>query len=156
MEEGEKKVIRRNSGKSFKSRVHDKTEKRKQRKEWLKRKREKMRHIGTSPRLKKNPQDLKQSWRIKRKQHKDSIPTFKELNRNLLSVYRTEPIDLGTFGRCFPATYRQVYRVIVEEMKMKDTTKEELERAKREVIGEATVLSKLGDHPGIPHLFGVF
>ena len=38
---------------------------------------------------------------------------------------------------------------------MKDTTKEELERAKREVIIEATVLSELRDHPGIPHLFGV-
>ena len=59
MEEGEKKVIRRNSGKSFKSRVHDKTEKRKQRKEWLKRKREKMRQRRHEPEVEEEPTGLK-------------------------------------------------------------------------------------------------
>ena len=58
MEEGEKKVIRRNSGKSFKSRVHDKTEKRKQRKEWLKRKREEMRQRRHKPEV-EEPTGLK-------------------------------------------------------------------------------------------------
>ena len=37
----EEKVRRKNSGKTFKSRAHDKSEKRKQRKAWLKRKRDK-------------------------------------------------------------------------------------------------------------------
>ena len=39
---GEKKVTRKNSGKSFKSREHSKAEKRKQQKAWLKRKRERI------------------------------------------------------------------------------------------------------------------
>ena len=40
-------------------------------------------------------------------------------------------------------------------MKIKDSTKDELKQARREVIGEAEVLSELGKHPVIPHLFGV-
>lgn len=35
-ERSEEKFIRKNSGKAFKSRKHDKAEKRKQRKKWLK------------------------------------------------------------------------------------------------------------------------
>lgn len=42
-ERGEKTFRRKKSGKSFKLRPHDKAEERKQRREWLKRKREKMR-----------------------------------------------------------------------------------------------------------------
>ena len=206
MEEGEKKVIRWNSGKSFKSRVHDKAEKKKQRKEWLERKREKMRQrqhesaVEEEPRVpptvvqekkekaeilsrgkklvelsrKRKREQMKTngntSKRVKiprekapDKRHKEvdfsrltaSTPKFKELDRKLLSIDRTEAIGSGSFGRCFSATYRQDYRVVVKEMKATDSTKKELERARREVVGEATILSELGDHPGIPHLFGV-
>lgn len=80
---------------------------------------------------------------------------FKKLNRELLVVDGTEAIGSGTFGKCFPALYRNDYQVVVKEIKMKETTREELERTKREVIHEATVISELGDHPGLPHLFGV-
>lgn len=40
-------------------------------------------------------------------------------------------------------------------MKVRDSSRKEIERAKKEVMHEATVLSELRDHPGIPHLFGV-
>lgn len=40
-------------------------------------------------------------------------------------------------------------------MKVRASSRKEIERAKKEVMHEATVLSELRDHPGIPHLFGV-
>lgn len=80
---------------------------------------------------------------------------FKELDKDLLTIDETEKIGSGTFGRCFTAIYRNQYRVVVKEMKLKDSSKREIERAKQEVLNEASVLADLGDHPGIPHLFGV-
>ena len=80
---------------------------------------------------------------------------FKELDRDLFVVDETEKIGSGAFGRCFTAIYRNEYRVVVKEMKVKDSSKREIERAKQEVLNEASVLADLGDHPGIPHLFGV-
>ena len=80
---------------------------------------------------------------------------FKELDRDLLKIDETGKIGSGTFGRCFTAMYRNQYRVVVKEMKVRDSSKKETERAKQEVFHEASVLADLGDHPGIPHLFGV-
>jgi len=210
----EEKVRRKKSGKTFKSRAHDKSEKRKQRKAWLKRKRDKKNqqtaHVEVrEPVAKEKCQDSKveaESNKVddqtlsrgkklvelsrKRKSnepvrvpskvasrvpkpvelpdkgHKEGrhrectqstagAPRFKELNRKLLAIEGTEIIGSGTFGKCFSAIYRGEYRVVVKEIKTKDSTRKELERAKHEVIHEATVLSEIGDHPGIPHLFGV-
>ena len=80
---------------------------------------------------------------------------FKELDKDLLVIDETEKIGSRTFGRCFTAIYRNQYRVVVKEIKVKDSSKREIERAKREVLNEASVLADLGDHPGIHHLFGV-
>lgn len=68
---------------------------------------------------------------------------------------RLKKIDSGTFGRCFTATYRNQYCVVVKEIKIRDSSKREIERANQEVLNEASTLADLGDHPGIPHLFGV-
>lgn len=43
----------------------------------------------------------------------------------------------------------------VKEIKIIDLSKRKIERAKQEVLSEALVLADLGDHPGIPHFFGV-
>ena len=51
-----------------------------------------------------------------------------------MDVEATETIGSGTFGKCFSAIYRSEYRVVVKEIKTKDSTKKELERAKHEVI----------------------
>ena len=75
---------------------------------------------------------------------------FKELDRDLLTIDETNKIGSGTFGRCFTATYRNQYRVIVKEMKVRDSSKKESDRAKQEVIHEASVLADLGDHPEFP------
>ena len=72
-----------------------------------------------------------------------------------MTIDETEKIGSGTFGRCFTAMYRNQYRVVVKEIKVRDSSKKEIERAKQEVLHEASVLANLGDHPGIPHLFGV-
>ena len=44
--------------------------------------------------------------------------------------------------------------VVVREIKVRDSSKKESERAKQDVY-EVSVLAHLGDHPRIPHLFGV-
>ena len=211
---GEKKVARKNSGKIFKSRVHDKAEKRKQRKAWLKRKRERMsqRRSEVEPAVveeeaampKAVVEDKRDNFEVlsrgkkcvelsrkrsnreqvnppvnaskrpktshvevvvnqQKAQDASHLPSqctpysrkFKELNRELLAVDGTESVGSGTFGKCFTAVYRRDFRVIVKEIKMKERTREEIGRAKREVLHEASVLSELGDHPGLPHLFGV-
>ena len=75
---------------------------------------------------------------------------FKELDRDLLVIDETEKIGSGTFGRCFTAIYRNQYQVIVKEIKVKDSSKRKIKRAKQEVLNEASVLADLGYHPGIP------
>ena len=45
--------------------------------------------------------------------------------------------------------------MVEKEIKVRGSSKKETERARQEVIHEASVLADLGDHPGIPHLFGV-
>ena len=58
----------------------------------------------------------------------------------------------GSFGSCYLAKYRGI-TVAVKEYHLNRTVDEKI--LKREVIHEATVLSRLGDHPGLPLLFGV-
>lgn len=76
MEEGEKKVIRRNSGKSFKARVDDRTEKRKQRKEWLKRKREKMRQRQHEPEVEEEQENFEDKAFETQSEHQGSFETL--------------------------------------------------------------------------------
>ena len=76
---------------------------------------------------------------------------FKELDRELLAIDWTEDIGTGTFGRCFTTIYWNNYQVVVKEIKVKDSSKGEIEQAKQEVLNEASVIADLGDHPGIPH-----
>ena len=44
--------------------------------------------------------------------------------------------------------------MVVKEIKVNDSSKREIERAKQEVLNEVLIESDLGDHPGIPHLVG--
>lgn len=54
-ERSEETLIRKNSGKAFKSRKHDKAEKRKQRKKWLKKKRQAQRQKENPVQQDKSP-----------------------------------------------------------------------------------------------------
>jgi len=82
-------------------------------------------------------------------------PGCKELNRELMVVDEENEIGTGSFGRCYPGIYRDEFNVLVKVIKAKYSSFTERERAKREIIHEATVISRVGDHPRIPHLFGV-
>ncbi|XP_067038463.1 aurora kinase A-like [Acropora muricata] len=78
---------------------------------------------------------------------------LKEINSN--NVKRDEgkgAIGSGTFGNCYLARYRGL-RVVLKEFKERDNTS--VEKLRREVVNEARVVQRLGDHPGIPLLFGV-
>ena len=80
---------------------------------------------------------------------------FKALHQDLLVIDESKVVGSGTFGSCFSAVYRGNFGVIVKVMNTKDSSSKEMERAKQEVIHEAQVIANLGDHPSIPHLFGV-
>ena len=43
---------------------------------------------------------------------------FKEINRSLVKVDKSQKIGNGTFGNCYIALYRNEYRVVVKEMKV--------------------------------------
>lgn len=68
---------------------------------------------------------------------------FKELDRELLAIDWTEDIGTGTFGRCFTTIYRNKYQVVVKEIKVKDSSKGDIEQAKQEVLNEALVIADL-------------
>ena len=85
----------------------------------------------------------------KKVQHK-----MREVNPDLISRLSDQPLGSGSYGTCFLATYRGI-SVAVKEIKQRDDSPKEREKARREVIHEATVLHRLGDHPGLPLLFGV-
>lgn len=117
--------------------------------------------VGMALKARKTVVDIPKSARPDPKQvtevakRKSDGPTYHEINRELLVIDATKKIGSGTFGKCFSAMYRGQYSVVVKVMKTNDDSFTEKTRAKREVLHEATVFSRLGDHPGVPHLFGV-
>lgn len=68
----------------------------------------------------------------------------------------SKPIGSGTFGTCFLAKYRDI-EVVVKEYKgaASSTTDRGFKRRRKEATHEARVIQQLGEHPGIPLLFGV-
>lgn len=61
-------------------------------------------------------------------------------------------IGAGTFGSCYLATYRGLMVVVKEFKKIPGTDDKTI---KEDCIYEAAVLNRLGDHPGLPLLFGI-
>ena len=79
--------------------------------------------------------------------------TFKELApENLVRDQGARSIGSGTFGDCYPGKYHGISVVIKEYKEKRDFSFSFLQREARH---EAQVLQQLGDHPGIPLLFGV-
>ena len=78
----------------------------------------------------------------------------REVDRSLLVKIGEDAIGSGSFGECFIADYRGI-KVVVKEMKKRNDTLKETGRCKKEVLHEAKVLNTLGDHEGLPLLFGV-
>ena len=61
-------------------------------------------------------------------------------------------IGTGTFGNCYLARFRGL-RVVLKEFKERSHIS--VEKLRKEAAYEARVVQRLGDHPGIPLLFGV-
>ncbi|CAH3130945.1 unnamed protein product, partial [Pocillopora meandrina] len=62
-------------------------------------------------------------------------------------------VGSGSFGQCFLGRYRGI-DVTVNQMTHNETSEDE-ERARRDLLHEAKVVSALGDHPHLPMIFGV-
>lgn len=84
---------------------------------------------------------------------------LKEIDPSNLKRERgARSIGSGTFGTCYLGKYRGI-SVVIKEYKERSlpgkTAEHKLSVLQREARHEARVLQKLGDHPGIPLLFGV-
>lgn len=76
-----------------------------------------------------------------------------EINtKNIVLLGKT--IGKGTVGTCQLADYRGM-TVVLKQFTEISGKERSFERQKREVLTEAGVISKLGDHCGLPLLFGV-
>ena len=69
----------------------------------------------------------------------------------MLKVEKSQKIGNGTFGNCYIALYRNEYRVVAKEMKIIESPK----KTREEVWREASAITGIGEHWGIPLLFGV-
>ena len=58
------------------------------------------------------------------------------------------------FGACYVANYRGMV-VAVKELKVLGHSQQEIAQQRKEVIHEATIMLRLGDHHGLPLLFGI-
>ena len=63
-------------------------------------------------------------------------------------------IGAGTFGNCYLARFRGL-QVVLKEFRQRSNTSVENSKLRQEAAYEARVVQRLGDHPGIPLLFGV-
>ena len=77
----------------------------------------------------------------------------KELKPQHLEYLSENPVGCGSFGKCFHGRYRGI-EVIVKQM-THDNAIEDQERARKDLLHEAKVISALGDHPNLQMLFGV-
>ena len=77
----------------------------------------------------------------------------KELRPENIEYLSKNPVGSGSFGQCFLGRYRG-FDVIVKQMTHNETSEDE-ERARRDLLHEAKVVSALGDHPHLPMIFGV-
>ena len=92
---------------------------------------------------------------VRRQSHQHAL---KEISSD--QIRRTAVhLGCGSYGSCYLALLYRSIRVVVKELRVKQLQLESREEAEarvaRELIYEARILNKLGDHPGLPLLFGV-
>ncbi|XP_031553278.1 ALK tyrosine kinase receptor homolog scd-2-like [Actinia tenebrosa] len=81
----------------------------------------------------------------------EKVSEVKEINASNI-VKMGKFLGSGTFGQCYLGMYCGILVAIKEFHR---TNKGEEENLRKEVKHEATVMSELGDHHGLPLLFGV-
>jgi serine/threonine protein kinase len=82
-------------------------------------------------------------------------PAIKEINPKLVKKIPGR-IGEGTFGTCYCATYRNL-KVCVKEYKQCSKTAKELScrKLRAQAYREASIIFDLGDHTGLPMVFGI-
>ena len=78
---------------------------------------------------------------------------IKEISQNSV-VKLQKSLSSGAFGACYVANYRGMV-VAVKELKVLGQSQQEIAQQRKEVIHEATIMLRLGDHRGLPLLFGI-
>ena len=109
---------------------------------------------------KKNEKDAAESKTLRRKVRVAAEPKstgsaahLREISAaNLTRTTGARSVGSGTFGTCYPGKFRGI-PVVIKEYKERSRTS--LSFLQRQAKHEANVLLQLGDHPGIPLLFGV-
>ena len=117
--------------------------------------------LGESTRKRANPsraivEEEGPSKKVVRRQTQAHV-VLKEICPDQLAM-KNVPLGSGSFGSCYLAAYRGI-DVVVKEFRLRyynNGSKKEAEtRVREELIYEARIMTKLGDHPGLPLLFGV-
>ena len=88
----------------------------------------------------------------KQRASEESKIDLKELNPEHLEYVSADLIGSGSYGQCFRARYRGI-DVLLKKM-THNSTAEDKERARKNLIHEARVVCALGDHPRLPMIFG--
>ena len=91
---------------------------------------------------------------VRRQSHQHAL---KEISSDQITRTAVH-LGSGSYGSCYLGLYRSI-RVVVKELHVNqfqlESREEAEERIARELICEVRILNKLGDHPGLPLLFGV-
>ena len=98
--------------------------------------------------------NAKAQWKVPSKEKRQNYQRFnvKNINRDLIKYSSNTPTGRGSYGACYLAEYRGIQVVVKEMLEGKSV---DAERRKRKVLREAEVIDNLGDHSGLPFLFGV-
>lgn len=82
---------------------------------------------------------------------------LKEISPEQITT-RSVHLGSGSYGSCYLGVYRGM-DIVIKELRVQQFQRESHEDAEarivEELIYEARILNKLGDHPGLPLLFGV-
>ncbi|XP_078342653.1 putative serine/threonine-protein kinase DDB_G0267514 [Oculina patagonica] len=84
-----------------------------------------------------------------------NLTRVKEICPANLTRSAARSIGHGTFGTCYPGTYRGICVVIKQYNDKSRPCEERVSFLQKQAKREANVLLELGDHPGIPLFFGV-
>jgi len=88
------------------------------------------------------------------KLRKRETSKLKELEPDLISrITEVRALGQGTFGLCFLAKYRNI--IVAVKRYLDNDGKKSLSSLQKSAKQEASVLLELGDHKGLPFLFGV-
>ena len=92
--------------------------------------------------------------KIARRAHKHCLKEISPEQITTTSIH----LGSGSYGSCYLGVYRGL-DVVVKELRVqqfkRESNEDAEERTVNELIYEARILNKLGDHPGLPLVFGV-